>query len=688
MRCPACDEGLRSALTRQGVEVDLCDQCGGVWLDGGEILLLARQPKAVEQRLEAARAGGEASVRRSPRSGQPMLSVRYAGGPRIDLCEQTGGIWCDPGELKALLAAEPEVRLEVDPGSKAGAAARAAAATALPPLPNLFLRSTMTLVGLYAVLGLVLVAAVAFAGVPPGAAVLAGVVVIGLQFLLGPFIMDLTLRWLYRARWVSRDELPEHLRAFVIKVAREHRMGFPRFAVIDDGAPQAFTYGHTPRNARIVISRGLLELLEPEEAEAVVAHEMGHAVHWDMALMTAAQLVPLLLYYVYQTLMRLGRSSSGSNRKGGGAPILVAVGAYLLYLVSQYVVLWFSRTREYHADRFAGRVTGAPARLASALVKIAYGLAGQERAGKEDEKKAARSPRLEAIGALGIFDAGTARSLAIASYGEGAGGIVRDNLEGAMRWDMWNPWARWYELNSTHPLVAKRLLHLSAQARHMGGEPYVTFDAAQPESYWDEFLTDIGVHFLPHAAILVAPLAYALAALGSGILNVNGILAATLTALGAALLVRFHFSYRGGYFPQLTVAALLKRVKVSAVRPVPCRLRGTLIGRGMPGYIFSEDFVLKDPTGIIFLDYRQPLAIWEMLFGLLRAGRYQGREVMVEGWYRRAPVPYVEIKRMVCDGEERRSWVPVLYRASALALLVAGILVGIAAPFEPAAVGG
>ena len=79
-----------------------------------------------------------------------------------------------------------------------------------------------------------------------------------------------------------------------------------------------------------------------------------------------------------------------------------------------------------------------------------------------------------------------------------------------MRWDLWNPWAKWYELNSTHPLVASRLRYLSDQAVHMGLEPYVVFDEVQPESYWDEFLADIAVHLLPLAAF-VAVLALAAA---------------------------------------------------------------------------------------------------------------------------------------------------------------------------------
>ncbi len=75
--------------------------------------------------------------------------------------------------------------------------------------------------------------------------------------------MDLSLRWLLHCRWVEPGELPAHLRAFVERVAAKHRIRFPRFGIIEDGAPNAFTYGHHPSNARIVVTRGILELLDP-----------------------------------------------------------------------------------------------------------------------------------------------------------------------------------------------------------------------------------------------------------------------------------------------------------------------------------------------------------------------------------------------------------------------------------------
>ena len=202
-------------------------------------------------------------------------------------------------------------------------------------------------------------------------------------------------------------------------------MKVPWFGLIHDGAPNAFTYGHHPNNMRIVITQGILDLLEPEEVEGVVAHEIGHGKNWDMLLMTVVQLVPLLLYFLYRTALQ-----SGGRGKDNAYRIPIAVGAYLLYIASEYIVLWFSRCREYYADRFAGRVTGNPNALASALVKIGYGLAARgqspppdaesEGTGKKKGKKKKEATfTLDAIGAMGIFDRKSALAMVASSASSG-----------------------------------------------------------------------------------------------------------------------------------------------------------------------------------------------------------------------------------------------------------------------------
>jgi len=147
-----------------------------------------------------------------------------------------------------------------------------------------------------------------------------------------------------------------------------------------------------------------------------------------------------------------------------------------------------------------------------------------------------------------------------------------------------------------------------------------------------------------------------------------------LALAGLGLLVRTAYSYRQGFFPHLSVAALLHRVKVSRVRPVPTTLTGEIIGKGVPGLVWSEDFVMRDRTGILFLDYRQPLPFWDFFFGLLKAGKYQGKEVRVTGWFRRAPVPYLEIYKIeTVDGSlpPRRCWTRLALQVFS-GLLVAG----------------
>src|SRR5262249_35933976 len=110
-----------------------------------------------------------------------------------------------------------------------------------------------------------------------------------------------------------------------------------------------------------------------------------------------------------------------------------------------------------------------------------------------------------AMGALNISDRGSAVSLVISSAGkDGSAEVDRERVKGAMQWDLWNPWATYYELHSTHPLTAKRLMYLSDQSSAQGGEPYVVFDGAKPKSYWTLFFADVWVLMLPWLGMLAA----------------------------------------------------------------------------------------------------------------------------------------------------------------------------------------
>ena len=525
--------------------------------------------------------------------------------------------------------------------------------------------STFTLVGLYILLSIIVLGVCLISGVNMVYGIISSIIILIIQFLISPFITDLTMKWFYKCDF--KHEMPDYLTDFVKEVCDKYKMKYPKMGYIDDGAPNAFTYGHTKNDARIVVTRGDFELLTEEEVKAVVAHELGHATHYDMLFMTVAQLVPLLLYLVYEVC-----TSSNDNSKDGNGAAVVGVIAYILYIISQYIVLWLSRTREYYADEFSIQETKNPNSLASALVKIGFGLI----ANSDSEEGKNKKHSTNNIGALGLFDKKTSKSLVVMTNNN------KDDktaIKNAMKWEMWNPWAFLYQLTSTHPLISKRLLFISDYSKEYGQEPYIVFDLKKPESYVDDFFLEVLIKYLPGFFLLI-----------TFILGVIGFIVEGLPVflmIGVGLLLTTIFGYiafkrahRGGYTDK-TVEELLSEVKVSGVTSVSCSLKGQIIGRGNPGYIFNEDFMIKDDTGIIFADYNTPLWILNKIFAIFKNGQNMDKEVTLRGWYRRSPVPYVEIYDFVIDGKKHKTGIytynKLLYIFSfivSIALIVLGIM--------------
>jgi len=591
-----------------------------------------------------------------PRCRVNLREFQFPGSSlMLDACPKCGGNWFDRGEIERmneLLGMRTEARLwRPKTASRADGSWREAIGAPLASLPSLWLRSAGVLAALYGMLVAFLFLLAALGVMTSDTAIAMGVGAILFQFFVGPVLMDWSLAWLHSLKWVSPDELPSDLRNFLRDLCAKEGIVSPKLGIIEDGNPNAFTYGRTPRDARLVFTHGLFAVLEPAELRAVAAHEMGHIVHWDMAVMTAASLVPLILYYLYRVCMRSSRSSS-SNKKGNPLPA-IGLAAFLLYWISEYFVLWLGRVRELYADRYSGHATGEPNDLTSALIKIAYGLAGRRE--RIDGEAAPASMENAAAKHLGIFDAGSAKGLAAVSSASG-GGLSALNMLGAMQWDLWNPWAVYYELHSTHPLPARRIELLGRQSAHLGKPPLILFDLEKPENFLDEFLVDMFFMFLP---LIAAGAAFAAAFAFQGV--PGPLWAAALGAGAIGYMGKLAFSYRGGSYPDTTVASVLKRVKVSGVRGVPVRLEGTIIGRGSPGFVLSEDMVLQDGTGFVLLDYEQPLALFNWGFAISKVPGLIGRTIAVEGWYRRAPVPYIELRaryeggrRVVCRALEAK----------------------------------
>jgi hypothetical protein len=218
-----------------------------------------------------------------------------------------------------------------------------------------------------------------------------------------------------------------------------------------------------------VVSAGLFKYLDDDEAATVYAHELGHIVHWDFAVMTVASTLVQITYLFYVMLMELGKSV-GNSKEGDkiqAGLTAMALVAYVFYVIGTYLMLYLSRTREYFADHFAAEQTGNPNGLSRALVKIAYGIV------QETEQATAPSRLLQGTRALGIYDAKAAATTGSAYQISAA----PEKVGRLFLWDLFNPWGWWLELNSTHPLTGKRVRALSNYAEQLGLD--MEFDMGQ-----------------------------------------------------------------------------------------------------------------------------------------------------------------------------------------------------------------
>jgi heat shock protein HtpX len=152
----------------------------------------------------------------------------------------------------------------------------------------------------------------------------------------------------------------------------------PKVYIIEDMAPNAFATGRDPRHASVAVTRGLLEILNRDQLQGVVAHEVSHIKNYDMLLMTIVGILGGLVILFRDFFFRFGLFFGGgrrSDRRGGGSltAILIIVGLVLAILAPIVVLLIrsaISRQREYLADASGAFLTRNPEGLASALERL------------------------------------------------------------------------------------------------------------------------------------------------------------------------------------------------------------------------------------------------------------------------------------------------------------------------------
>ncbi|MFZ0747032.1 MAG: zinc metalloprotease HtpX [Terracidiphilus sp.] len=187
------------------------------------------------------------------------------------------------------------------------------------------------------------------------------------------FYSDKIALSMYGAQPVTREQLP---RAYEVVERLTSRVGLPmpKIYVIPTESPNAFATGRNPQHASVAVTHGILGLLNDEELEGVLAHELGHVRNRDIltssiaATLAGAITILARMAFWFGAIGGMGGGGNSRDREGGG------LGAIFMLLLAPFaamlIQLWVSRTREYEADATGAHLTGNPYALASALEKI------------------------------------------------------------------------------------------------------------------------------------------------------------------------------------------------------------------------------------------------------------------------------------------------------------------------------
>lgn len=465
-------------------------------------------------------------------------------------------------------------------------------------------------------------------------AMVIGIVVFNtVMWLVSPWIQDLMQRWLYKMSWTTYEEFEEKAPATIAmikKLSQQYNVKQPRLWIIKDDNPTAFTYGSGPRNWRIIISEGMFKYCNDEEIAAVMAHEFWHIVHWDIAIMTLASTIIQLIYTLYIFARRMSHQKSGKKNPFGA----IAIAAYAFYIVGTYVLLYLSRVREYYADQFAAEHAD-PNALASALVKVAYGIIATP-----DE-----SHLIQSTQHLWLVNEKQSKNTGLVYHD---GNIDRQKLWEITLYDLYNPWAKYFEFFSTHPVTWKRMQKLMEYT----DKPVINFkellmryplDTAKMRSM---FWGDMRAFFMP--AIVLWVLLYVLFAwLFTTVEPMITFVWSLILVLWTYMLSIAYRKFGESGNRESSIYDLMKNPYASPFHGQSVAITGEVIGKWTPWYVFSEDVVIQDDTGLLYADYHG--ALWfisNFWFSITKVKKLIGKQVSARWWFFRNQKSYLVLESL------------------------------------------
>ena len=271
-----------------------------------------------------------------------------------------------------------------------------------------------------------------------------------IQYMIGPKIVE----WSMHVRYVTESEAPE-LHRMVSELATHANIPKPKVGIAQIPIPNAFAFGRWAGDGRLCVTQGITQLLSQDELRAVLGHEITHLKNRDVLTITLLSVIPIVLYRIAWGSLLFGGGSR--DRRGGGAALaIIGMLSFIFYFITNLLVLYASRIREYFADRGSVELGNRPDWLASALYRLVYGSA---RIPKEEIRE------VEGLKAFFVNDPSKAREEFMELKDldiDRSGTIDASELEVLSRKKVRLGFAgRCMELLSTHPNMLNRIKQLS-----------------------------------------------------------------------------------------------------------------------------------------------------------------------------------------------------------------------------------
>ncbi|EDX84156.1 hypothetical protein S7335_1853 [Synechococcus sp. PCC 7335] len=479
-----------------------------------------------------------------------------------------------------------------------------------------------------------------------------------------PWLWDLYLRCYADSQPLLVSQLrtysPEAAR-LISQYCRQRRWKLPRLWKLPTTIPLIFSYGWLPRNARLVVSDGLLSTLEKDELATLFAYELSHwkSGHWP--LLTVHALLLQILHQTYWQLALWGNKRGLLLRWVAGT---IANVSYALFWLVRVPGLWLARVRTYYGDRFATEITGNPNGLIRALTKLSFGLADAI------EQQGYTPSWIESLSLLMPVCAD----------------LFRQHLYGHLpladlfAWDTKNPLRNWMGFLNSQPPLGDRLCTLTAYAKHWKLTPEISFDNSYRKRHalskqaWKRLFKQ-GTPYcglvlgLVTGIVLwgIGAIAYALKwpvldwmyqdtglfqcclLIGTGVgilLRINRFFPDLPSSRELSSIASGHSS-AGCSLSSHPVSNWISHPKLLPIDSLPVRLTGTLRSRpGLANWL-GQDLCIQTSCGLVKLHFFSSIGPLGNLLNRPKSfWMTKGESVQVTGWFRRGIQPWVDIHQI------------------------------------------